>query len=86
MVILLICIVVFGIVTDGLSIWMKTRVNEELPEGSRLSWWSRDYRQINQSYGKLHPDSILPDLNGWCGYLVLALVGVLIVVGFIQRN
>lgn len=82
---LFICIVIFGIVTDGLSIWMKLRANEELPEGRRLSWWSRNYREVNQSYGKLHPDSVLPDLNAWCGYLVLALVGGLIVVGLIQR-
>jgi hypothetical protein len=83
---LLICFLVFGIALDSLSAWMKMRVNEELPEDRRLSWWSRNYRQVNQVYGDQHPDSILPDLNRYGGYLVMALFAASILVGILSRD
>jgi hypothetical protein len=83
---LFICVFVFGIALDVLSIWMKTRVNEDLPRSSRLTWWSRNYRQVERIYGQQHPDSILPDLSRWGGYLVMALLASLILVGIISRG
>jgi hypothetical protein len=83
---LLVCFLVLGIPLDVLSIWMKMRVNEELPEDQRLSWWSRNYRQVERIYGEQHPDSVLPDLSRYVGYLVMALFAAFILVGIIQRD
>ncbi len=83
---LLACILGLGIPLDGLQIWMKMRVNEGLPEGRRLTWWSRNYRQVERNYGEQHPDSVLPDLSRYGGYLVMALFAAMILVGMIQRS
>lgn len=83
---LLACILALGIPLDVLSIWMKVRVNEELPEDRRLSWWSRNYRQVERIYGEQHPDSVLPDLSRYAGYLVITLFVALILVGIMQRR
>jgi hypothetical protein len=83
---LLVCLLVVGIVVDVISVWMKMRVNEELPEDRRLSWWSRDYRQVNRIYSEQHPDSILPNLNRYGGYLAMALFATIALAGILQRN
>jgi hypothetical protein len=85
-VVLIVCILALGIPLDVLSIWMKIRVNEALPEDRRLSWWSRNYRQVERIYGEQHPESVLPDLSRYAGYLVMALFAALILVGIIQRG
>jgi hypothetical protein len=69
-----------------LSTWMKIRVNEELPEDRRLSWWSRNYRQVERIYREQHPDSIVPDLTRYGGYLTLALFAAIVLVRIIQRH
>jgi hypothetical protein len=85
-VVLIVCILALGIPLDVLSIWMKIRVNEALPEDRRLSWWSRNYRQVERIYGEQHPESVLPDLSRYAGYLVMALFAALILVRIIQRG
>jgi hypothetical protein len=61
-------------------------VNEELHEDRRLSWWSRNYRQVNRIYGERHPESILPDLNRYAGYLAIALFAAMILLGITSRG
>jgi hypothetical protein len=83
---LLVCILAVGIPLDFLLVWMKMRVNEALPDDRRLSWWSRNYRQVERVYGEQHPDSVLPDLSRYAGYLVMALFAALILVGITLRD
>ena len=83
---LIVCFVAVGIPLDILSIWMKARVNGDLPEDQRLSQWSRNYRQVNRLYGEQHPDSILPDLSRYGYYFVLALMGAMIFLGITSRR
>jgi hypothetical protein len=85
-VMLIVCILALGIPLDVLAMWMKVRVNETLPEDRRLSWWSRNYRQVEQIYGDQNPDSVLPDLSRYAGYLVMALFAALILAGIIQKG
>jgi hypothetical protein len=82
----LVCFLVLGISLDVLSIWMKMRVNEALPQDRHLTWWSRNYRQVERIYGEQHPDSVLPDLSRYGGYLTMALFVAMILVGIIQRD
>ena len=69
-----------------LSTWMQIRVNEELPEERQLSWWFRNYRQVERIYRAQHPDSIVPDLTRYGTYLVMALFATMILVAIIQRH
>jgi hypothetical protein len=80
---LLICFLIVGIATDFLSVWMKMQVNQQLPEDQRLSWWSRNYRQVNKLYGTQNPDSILPDLNRGGTVVVIALFAAMIVTSIV---
>lgn len=45
-----ICVLILGLVSDALFVSIKIRINERLPEDRRLSWWWRDYRQVNRVY------------------------------------
>jgi hypothetical protein len=86
LILLLICFVVAGIALDGINVWMKLRVNEALPKDQRLSWWSRDYRRINKFYEGQRPDSVLPDVSRFGGYLVLALFVATFAVSMLSRD
>ena len=83
---LLISFLIVGIAIDILSVHMKMRVNADLPVDRRLSWWSRSYRQVNRLYSEQHPDSILPDLNRFGGYVALALFGATLIVSLLARD
>jgi hypothetical protein len=83
---LVVCFVAFAIPLDILCVWMKKRVNEELPEDLRLSWWSRNYRQVERLYGEQNPDSILPDLSRYGYYVALALMGVMVLLAVTSRG
>jgi hypothetical protein len=65
---------------------MKMHINEELPEDQRLSWWSRNYREVNRIYSERHPDSVLPDLNQYGYYLALALMAGMILLAITSRG
>lgn len=69
-----------------LSTWMKIRVNDELPENRQLSWWSRNYREVERVYREQHPDSIVPDLTRYGGYLVIALFVAMILVSIFAKH
>ena len=80
---LIISVFVVGIPLNILSIWMKMRVNENLPEDRRLSWWSRNFRDVERIYGEQHPQSVLPDLSRYGSYLTIALLAAAVLVSFI---
>ncbi|MGA7402787.1 MAG: hypothetical protein WCC99_05325 [Candidatus Sulfotelmatobacter sp.] len=86
MIALLVCFIVLVIPLNVLSLWMKARVNEELPDDQQLSLLSRDYSKVNRLYGEQHPDSILPSLNGYGYYLAVALMAAMILLGFTSRS
>ena len=75
-----------GIPLDILSMWMKARVNEDLPEDQKLSWWTRNYREVNRLYGEQHPESVLPDLNRYAYYIALGLMAIMILLGISSRH
>jgi hypothetical protein len=80
------CFFVVGIPVDIVSTWMKIRLNEELPTDRRLSWWSRNYRQVERMYRERHPDSLLPDLSRYGGYFAVSLFAAMILMGLLSRN
>lgn len=71
---LFMCIFALVVPLDVLSIWMKMRVNKELPEEERLSWRSRNYWKVEDIYSEQHPDSVLPKISRYGGFLILALL------------
>jgi hypothetical protein len=83
---LVVCFLIVGVTLDLVSAWMKIRVNKELPADRRLSWWSRNYRQVQRSYGEQHPGSLLPELSRYGGYLAAALFAAMILVGILSRD
>jgi hypothetical protein len=83
---LFICIFVLGIPLNFLSMWMKMSVNENLPDESRLSWWSRDFREVERIYGEQNPDSILPDLSRYGSYVLIALLLAAFLAGFMLKQ
>jgi hypothetical protein len=75
----IIVFLIFGVVTSASSTVMKMRVNDRVPEDAQFSWWSRNYADVGRKYRELFPDSPLPDIarySGWICLLVLA-AGVL---------
>jgi hypothetical protein len=78
---LFLCIFALGVPLDVLSIWMKMHVNKELPEEERLSWWSRNYWKVEDIYSEQHPDSVLPKISRYGGFLILALLAAAFLLG-----
>jgi len=60
---------------------MMRRVNEQLSADKRLSWWSRNYRQVNKFYAERFPASMLPTLQRGITVLVFALFAMMILTG-----
>lgn len=60
-------------VTDFTAITMKVRVNGELPEDKKFSWWSRNDLQVMRKYAELYPDSDLPFICKLCFAAVIVL-------------
>ncbi len=73
-----------GLVDAVVSVAMIFRVNERLPEGHKLAWWRRDnyWGRVNRAYREQFPDSILPDLESYLTYTMIALIVVLVLVSF----
>lgn len=71
--------IVFGLITDYASTVMKVRLNKMLPENERFSWWARNYSAVSNKYREFHPNSHLPDLARYSGWICIFLfvVGVL---------
>src|SRR5580698_8687307 len=83
---LLVSLVITGVAMDVVFIFMMGEVNDRLPEGSRLSWWSHDFRRVNRTYREFFPDSNLPDLSQYGGYIVLALFFAMILSSILMKG
>jgi len=83
---LLVCFILVAIPLNILSVWIKPRVNERLPEDQRTSWWYRDYSRVYGLYEEQNPDSILPNLSRYGYYLLLALTAIMILLGLSLRR
>jgi|SRR5579872_602994 len=83
---LIVCFFVVGIALDIVSPWMKIQVNRKLPADRRLSWWSRNYRQLERIYSEQHPDSSLPESSRYGSYLAVNLFAAMILVGILSRD
>jgi hypothetical protein len=79
MITLFVCLVVLILVVDVLFVVMKTTVNGRLPEGQKLSWWRRDFREVKRNYRELYPDSSLPNVATALWYGLLSIFVVLMV-------
>jgi hypothetical protein len=64
---------------------MKIRVNEQRVEGQQLSWWSRNFREVNRMYREQYPNSILPTLDRYLGYVLYALFAGAVLTGAILK-
>jgi hypothetical protein len=62
------CFLVVGLSANIISISMKIRVNDRRPHDQKLSWWSRDFREVNRAYRECYPESVLPDVDRYGGY------------------
>lgn len=81
-----ICILVLAIIINVISIIMKVRVNAKRFDDEKLSWWSRDFRAVNSAYREYYPDSVLPGIDQYSYYILLALFVVMLLIGLISRN
>lgn len=79
-------LVVLGIINNAISATMKFRVNARRFDDQKLSWWSRDFREVNRAYRECYPDSVLPDLDRYSYYLLLALFVALLLIGVLSRD
>ncbi len=84
--VLFIVIAALGIPLNVIATVMHFRVNSVLPEGRRISWWARNFREVNRAYRQYFPDSVLPDIDQYGGYAVWGLLAALIVVGVFIRD
>jgi hypothetical protein len=83
---LLVCFVVIGLPLDFLSLWMRVRVNEQLPEDRQVPWWPRNYRRVEVLYGEQNPHSLMPSLSQYGRYAALALTGAMILLAITSRG
>jgi hypothetical protein len=74
-----------GVISDVATVSMKRRINQGLSEGSRLTWWSRNYAEVNRMYRESYPESRLPDIAQYCGYVAGAFFAALVLSAFIFR-
>ena len=75
-----------GVISNIISITMKIRVNGQRVEGQRLSWWSRDFREVNRKYREYYLSSILPDIDRYISYLVYALFAAVVLTGTLSKG
>lgn len=80
------CFLVVAAVIGPVSMWMRVRVNEELPEDSQVPLWSRDYRRVEEIYSQQHPDSVIPEVSRYGRYLAMTMIGVMILLGLTAKR
>jgi hypothetical protein len=73
MIFVIVAFIAFGLITDGTATIMKIRINEKLPQGERFSWWARNYSAVGQKYRELFPNSLLPDISRYSGWICVLL-------------
>jgi hypothetical protein len=66
---LLIAFVVFGVINNAILVRMKTRINSLT--GDKVSWWQKDFYL---RYGQISPESVLPAIARFSGWLCMGLV------------
>jgi hypothetical protein len=84
MVFLFLILFAIGIIDTVLSVSMMVRVNGRLPNGHKLAWWRREnyWGKVNRLYGEHFPESILPGLESYLSYTVIAFLVILVLVSF----
>jgi len=80
----IVAFLIFGLVTDATSTMMKMQVNDKLPEAERFSWWARNYSTIGRKYPEVYPDSLLPDLARYSGWVCIFLLAAAVLSSFFQ--
>lgn len=79
-------LVVAGVISDVATTLMKKRINEGLPDESKLAWWSRDYARVNRLYEGLHPESNLPDVARYSGYVAVGFFACLVLTALLAKS
>lgn len=69
-----IAFLIFGVVTSTASTVMQLRINDRVPEDERFSWWSRNYAEVGRKYREFFPNSPLPDIARYSGWMCLLLL------------
>jgi hypothetical protein len=83
---LLVFFILIAVPLDFLSLWMRARVNEQLPEDRQVPSWPRNYRRVEVLYGEQNPGSLTPSLSQYGRYAALALMGAMILLGITSRG
>jgi hypothetical protein len=81
----IVAFLIFGVVTSASSTVMKMRVNDRVPEDERFSWWSRNYADVGRKYRQLFPDSVLPDIARYSGWISLLLLAAGVLNSFFEK-
>jgi hypothetical protein len=76
---------IFGVVTNASSTVMQMRVNDRVPEDERFSWWSRNYADVGRKYRELFPESPLPDIARYSGWICLLLLAAGVLISFFGK-
>jgi hypothetical protein len=80
-----IAFLVFGVVTSAASTVMQIRVNDRVPKDERFSWWSRNYAEVGRKHRELFPDSPLPDIARYSGWVCLLLLAIGVLNSLLDR-
>jgi hypothetical protein len=83
---LLICLLIVGVASNIISMTMKCRLIDDGVEAKRWSWWSRDFRMVNRTYREYYPNSIMPSIDRYVGYLVYALFAAVVLAGTLFKG
>ena len=82
---LLVCLLVVAVINNIISIIMKIRVNASRSDDQKLSWWSRDFREVNRAYQEYDPDSVMPDLDKYGTYVLFAFLAAILLVSITSK-
>ena len=81
----IIAFLIFGVVTSTASTVMKMQVNDRVSEDERFSWWSRNYAEVGRKHRELFPDSPLPDIARYSGWICLLLLAAGVLVSLLEK-
>jgi hypothetical protein len=68
---LIVGIAILIVISNAIAVTMKLRVNSMRPEDQRLSWWARDFREVNRAYREYYPASALSEIDHYAFYFLL---------------
>jgi hypothetical protein len=81
----IIAFLIFGAVSSTASTVMKMHVNDRVSEDERFSWWSRNYAEVGRKHRDLFPDSLLPDIARYSGWICLLLLAAGVLVSLVEK-